>query len=349
MSRRKFQFLRQWGHAVPLPFSKLLTRHEPIVALYHTVSNRHLPHVAPLYSYKTPSMFENDLLHLTEKYKVVSDREILAERFSNAKLPTGAAAITFDDGFIECHSEVQPLLMKHKAHAIFFIITNMMNNAALMHRNKAALCLHKLEQMSEQEAQSLIERSASRSNGAVNSRSSLRRRLEACTFQNCGEIDQWCDALEVDIRAFLQTQKPYMDEAQIRDLHNAGHTIGSHTCNHPELWLFRDWQKVEKEIVDSCAIIRDITGTKSVPVSIPFNGLQLDRNALADLRRKHDFIGLFYDTNNLMKDRDFMVNRIWCDDPTGASDVKANLPGQIRAAFAMEPLRKLKRKLLSAR
>ena len=50
----------------------------------------------------------------------------------------------------------------------------------------------------------------------------------------------------------------YMSRAQIRDLHNRGHIIGSHSCSHPERMSHLAPQDLRREWEDSCEILSEI-------------------------------------------------------------------------------------------
>ena len=49
-----------------------------------------------------------------------------------------------------------------------------------------------------------------------------------------------------------------MNQAQIRDLHNRGHIIGSHSCSHPERMSHLAPQDVRREWEDSCKVLSEI-------------------------------------------------------------------------------------------
>ncbi|HEU4428510.1 MAG TPA: hypothetical protein VFT98_07130, partial [Myxococcota bacterium] len=87
-----------------------------------------------------------------------------------------------------------------------------------------------------------------------------------------------------------------------------------------------------------------LTGQPSVPFAITFNGLRLPRGPLRALLARHPFIDAIYDTNDLMRDAEFVVNRIWADTPVGAEDA-TNLPFLLKRAKALEPARRWKRRL----
>ena len=63
--------------------------------------------------------------------------------------------------------------------------------------------------------------------------------------------------------------------------------------------------------MSSCRIIRDLTGQREVPFAFPYFGGGLDRGWLARLRQRHEFVGLFFDTDGLREDAPFVVQRVF--------------------------------------
>src|SRR5262245_44905267 len=123
---------------------------------YHSVSSDALPHVRPLFAYKTPSGFADDLEYLCRRYDLVTVAE-LEERLEGK--PSGdrpPLAITFDDGLAECHSVVLPLLRRAGIRATFFLVTGCLDNQAMIYRHQAALCLHRLNLAASKERESLL-------------------------------------------------------------------------------------------------------------------------------------------------------------------------------------------------
>jgi hypothetical protein len=116
--------------------------------------------------------------------------------------------------------------------------------------------------------------------------------------------------LGVDTADYLRTARPYLTGAQIRALRADGFTIGAHSRSHR--WL-QDLapDEAEREIVESCRIVRDLTGQQKVPFAFPYFGGGIDRAWLARLRRQHDVIGLFFDTDGVREDAAFVVQRVF--------------------------------------
>ena len=79
----------------------------------------------------------------------------------------------------------------------------------------------------------------------------------------------------------------YMDRKQIRDLHERGHVIGSHSCSHPERMSSLTTQELIREWKDSCAILADILGSPVRTASVAggyYSQKVAEAAAIADLQ-----------------------------------------------------------------
>jgi peptidoglycan/xylan/chitin deacetylase (PgdA/CDA1 family) len=135
--------------------------------------------------------------------------------------------------------------------------------------------------------------------------------------------------LGVDFRGYLRQAQPYLTRQQLRQLHADGFTIGAHSCSHRRL---QDLTRAdaEHEIVESCRIVRDITGQPNVPFAFPYFGGGLDRAWLAEVRAQHEFIGLFFDTDGVREDEPFVVQRVFGE----RFSRERSLDGILRRAWA---------------
>ena len=310
---------------------------------YHTFAFESLAHVSPLYAIKTPDDFERDLVYLKTHFTPVSHDDIVAHREGIRSLPARAAAVSFDDGFAECFSVARPLLKKHGVPATFFVCNEFIDSHALMYRNRVALCMTRIATAAGPDAGRWLDALRQRCAAPAASMPEARKWLLGLGYADAARIDQACEALEISIPTFLRERQPYMTRAQIRQLHDEGFTIGAHTRDHPELHRLDDWQQVVEQVRDSCELVREMTGRARVPFAFPFNGLTLPRSKLATLCKELG-IDLIYDTNNLMRDHDRIVNRIWVDTPRGSSASRSNLPALLSRAHLLEPLRIVKRR-----
>src|SRR5262249_41121139 len=96
---------------------------EPTLCMcYHLVSNAQVAHVKH-YPFLTTAEFESDLRYLKGHFGFVSYEQMVERRLKTNLTRQTSACLSFDDGFSECFSVVRPILLRHAATCIFFVIT----------------------------------------------------------------------------------------------------------------------------------------------------------------------------------------------------------------------------------
>jgi peptidoglycan/xylan/chitin deacetylase (PgdA/CDA1 family) len=301
-------------------------RREVSAFFYHAVSDEPLDHVRHLYPVVPVAQFDAALSYLKEHFRGVTYQQLHAYRFEGAELPARALHLSFDDEFVECYTLVRPLLQKYKFPCTFFVTTDWVDNQAMFHQHKISLCVARLKTHT-------IDFGAfdALPNG-ITSQDDFTRWVRSLDHADGAMIDAVCRFLGVDWKALLREERLYMTRQQLKDLHEAGFTIGAHGKSHRKLMSLSD-AEVEAEIVESCQIVRQITGQEIVPFSFPHSAFGLNRRMLADVRARHPFIGLLFDTKGLRRDADFIINRIWAEDPLGRNQGAQPIPALLQAAY----------------
>ncbi|RQV96591.1 hypothetical protein EH221_04705, partial [bacterium] len=125
------QSMRKLAEKVPPKFLMRLIGRDLVGVYYHVVSDDAIPHIMHLYDYKSPALFEQDLIYMKQHFNLIG-YDALSERLSNRTgLDRKTAIITFDDGFSQCFSVVRPLLLKHQVPCTFFITTDYVDNRGM--------------------------------------------------------------------------------------------------------------------------------------------------------------------------------------------------------------------------
>ena len=305
---------------------------EPILCLcYHMVSDVAVPHVKH-YKFLGTAQFEQDLDYLESRFQYLSYEQILESRRSQTKRTAATAiCLTFDDGFAECLSVVRPILLRRRATSIFFIITDLLDNRATFFETKASLCVDAVLRRPLEEVEAIFRDLGLQSRiylAEQTYRDSIPREMAQywsefedrvrpmvvwllMTNPDDAElVDQLCRRLHVDVESYVEKQKPYLSKEQVLRLQSDGFTIGAHSCSHRRLQSL-SMEQAEREIVQSCRTIRDLTGQASVPFAFPYFGGGLDRRWLAELRERHPFVGLFFDTQGQRPDAPIVVQRLF--------------------------------------
>ena len=294
---------------IPAGLYPRLVQRDWVAVFYHAVSDAPMPHVRNLYPIVPEADFEAALRYLKENYTFITYEQLYDHIFNGAALPPRAVHLSFDDGYAECFSVVRPLLKKYEVPCTFFLVTDLLDNQRIFYRNKQSLCMERLRAPDFDPA--VLHGLASRFQvpAALSEFTAWFTRLR---LPDEAVIDAVCEALGVDWQAFLAERHPYLTREQVRQMQAEGFTIGAHTVTHRKLMDLSP-DEIQTEIAASCQIVGEITGQEVVPFSFPHSAWGLDRAHLAEIRARHPFIGLMFDTKGLRQDVPFIANRIWAE------------------------------------
>jgi peptidoglycan/xylan/chitin deacetylase (PgdA/CDA1 family) len=317
---------------VPTPIWRRLAPKPAIGLCYHLVSDVDQPHVRH-YRPLTTTEFENDLAYLQRRFVFTSYDELSLRQEPARASRDNRVILTFDDGFAQCANVVAPILRRHGLTCIFFVITDLIGGHTLFRESVASLCIgavlrrpaHEVEELVQELGLTARFRSGPQVNGSLRppvemaELGSYDRRLRPLLIwlltaaeADVAAVDVLAERLGVNPEEYLRRVQPYLTAEQICSLHSAGFTVGAHGRSHRRLQSMSR-ADAEREIVGSCSDIRDLTGQATVPFAFPYFGGDIDRKWLAELRSRHKLIGLFFDTDGLSEDADFVVQRVFAE------------------------------------
>lgn len=122
MKKLVFQFL-YWTGAVRL--AAWVKRRHVVVLCYHGVTQRATRDPDDRFGLQVrENRFRCHLDYLNRRYRVISFRDYLRARASQAELPDYSAIITFDDGHRNFYTAAAPLLEHHQMPAVMFLISD---------------------------------------------------------------------------------------------------------------------------------------------------------------------------------------------------------------------------------
>jgi len=320
---------------VPFSVLKFMLRSKVIGLCYHVVSDKPLLHIKHIYPYKTPEMFEDDLVFLKQNYNLLSYEQLLEQYHLSKPLNPNSTFLSFDDGHSECFSIARPLLLKHEIPCMFFITTDFIDNRNMFYKNIASLCIERVKSIDNSERMDFIKEINDCLGTNIESTESFVLWILSLNVTEIDILNKVSYILEIDIEGYLTSHRPYLTSDEIKLLASDGFTIGAHTKKHPQLNLLNN-DMIEEETVESCQIIRSLTGNDQIPFAFPFSGDGLDRDFLESVISRHKFIKLLFDTRMLRKDKDFIINRIPADAPSFNEDRTSTVPQLMRAAFATQ-------------
>ena len=239
------------------------------ILLYHYAGKQ-----VPYYGFSKPTLslgdFETDIKFLKQYFEFVSLADVLKSSNPERQNKKPKIAMTFDDGFDIVSSGALGLLEKHEIPVTFFLISGCIGNRAMMWRHKiSAIISERGEGVFTEKYIALLE--GNRQVGF----SRTQELLDDC-LQNLKthEKDEFVDALwkisdMPPIDDYLALHHPYLDETQISELINNGHTIGLHSKTHPH---FKDikLRQILYEVVKPAGWLKRRFGVTHMPFSYPF-------------------------------------------------------------------------------
>ena len=327
--------IKKIAENIPLSFYMKIIHRDVVGLSYHIVSYETLPHITHLYAFKTPEMFENDLIYLKNNFNLISYEQL--EKFYNGseKLKPRSLLLSFDDGFIECYSIVRPLLMKYYIPSIFFITTNFIDNQDMSSDLKASLCVEQIIAQESRNLNKFITKLNATFNQNFTSLDAIKNWVQSIKVTQPNLIDRLCGVLGIDVEAFLSSHQPYLTTKMIKQMGIDGFTIGAHSLTHTNFNLLSN-QEIAGDIIQSCQIIQSLTEQEHIPFAFPYSSEGMSGKFLNNVRANNDNIGLFFGGDGVQKNNWPIINRMCGDSPIGIEKGSSNLVRLIKHAYIEE-------------
>ncbi len=298
---------------VPLFILRWIAAPKLMGCYYHLVADEKLPHVQNLIKYKNVAQFEEDMIFLSKKFRFISYDDFLCGNYKKQK----SLILTFDDGYKELFTMVYPILKKYNIPAIFFISTNLIDNASLFYRNGISLLIDKLSNLDNSDwgkiFQQKIENHQHQSFPDINS---FILFLKSVHFKDREILHFYYELFEINVADFLQNKQPYLSTSEIKELNNETLiTIGAHTLDHSELFMEKDTTEIKRQIVESAKRIISITGKKVVPFAFPFTSHGVSRKIISEIQAENTAIRGFFGEAVISKKDTQVIARFAFDNP----------------------------------
>lgn len=230
-------------------------RRSPRVLLYHAIASSESDFLAGLDSNTPPDHFERHLDYLA-RYHAIVPLAVL----ESGDWPDYAAAITFDDGYRTVFSEAFPRLRQRGMPAALYLVTSVVDNAALVWVNELSwLCRRSLAARSAA-AMSLGLPSDALPPAIVHAaRESYSPPRTAQVLETVREA-----AGRPDVLRAARDERLYVTWDEARALAAGSVAIGNHTATHPPLGRLTA-QEQEAELTQGhAAVTREVGSCTSV-------------------------------------------------------------------------------------
>ncbi len=232
-----------------------------LILLYHSISEKPLPHIAPLYRHRTVREFREDLAFLLKYFKPLHPLELKKIQSGEKRLRQPHFLITFDDGLKEVYTNVAPVMKELGLTGLVFLNPDFVDNQDLMFRYKAALIYNK--------------------NRDAN--------ILKLKHSDLNIIDKKAIELGLDFKDFIKKEKPYMSSEEIQELMDKDIFIpGAHSMDHP---LYSDLNEQE-QILQTTNSIQWVKNKFHPPVrtfAFPFTDDGISNSFFKNIKQDTDF------------------------------------------------------------
>ena len=195
--------------------------------------------------------FAEQLAWLKASFKILSLPDAL-ERLYSGRLPAGALAISFDDGYRDNVINALPVLEQYGLPATFFVTSGYLEGGMMWNDRVVEAVRHWPTSQIELESHALGVHALAGGRAQV-----MEQLLQAIKYRAYPERD--AIAAELYTRSGAPPVRMMMDAQDIRRLRAAGMTIGGHTANHPILHAMSR-AGAEREIVENKTALEAILG-----------------------------------------------------------------------------------------
>lgn len=210
-----------------LSLSRNLHRARPIILMYHRILNsEYIPGVSP-------AVFESQLKYLRERFNVLSVNQLVSDITCN-KIQPLSVALTFDDGHRDFYDNAWPLLKKYELPASLYVTTGFIDKNCWLWPDYLR---HVLMSTKEQDI-----------NIPEIGTLPINRVKLLATWNTIGDYclalqseDRWPFLRQLakwlDVREEGEPKPPFspLTWSQLREMHQEGLDVGSHTVSHPIL------------------------------------------------------------------------------------------------------------------
>ena len=226
------------------------------ILIFHRV----LPQPDPLFPGEVDAVRFDRICGWMSKWFKVLPLDEAAERLAQGRLPSGAAAITFDDGYADNHDVALPILKRHGLSASFFVATGFLDGGRMW--NDTVIEAVRRCASPELDLTGLGPTGLGRLSLA-----DIRQRQQAITMI-IGAIKYLPPAQRLQLVAEIAGRAGatlpddlMMRTDQVLALHRAGMQIGAHTVSHPILARLSD-DEARREIGESKRTLEGVIGSR---------------------------------------------------------------------------------------
>jgi peptidoglycan/xylan/chitin deacetylase (PgdA/CDA1 family) len=227
----------------------------------------------------TPAEFDWQLAMVKRHCQVVSLADVEAH-LHGGPLPKNPVLLTFDDGYLDCHTHALPLLEKHRLSAVFFIATHYLGERRLFWWDRVARAIRRTGL-----TRITVGTKAALSVAIGGDREQAKAEVLGFIKRTVGlDVDAFVRELEIAAAVPLSDgeERALADQVlmtwdQVRDLRRRGMEVGSHTRTHRVLQTIASPKDLGDELAGSRAELEAVLGEPVRAIAYPVGPSVMDR------------------------------------------------------------------------
>jgi peptidoglycan/xylan/chitin deacetylase (PgdA/CDA1 family) len=199
-------------------------------------------------------------------------------------LPPRAAAITFDDGYADNCQHALPVLRRHGLTATFFVATGYLDGGRMWNDTITEVARRATPGRLDLRSSALDHLQAFSLSGRRERHDTAQTIIAAAKYLPQNDREELAAALARTVDSALPTDL-MMTSDEVRQIHQAGQTIGAHTVSHPILSHLGE-ERIRLEVENSRDQLQGIVGTEVRLFAYPNGkpGVDFDRRAVEVVR-----------------------------------------------------------------
>ncbi len=282
-------------------------KNQTIFPYYHIVKDNQVAHIENLYQFKNCKQFLNDISILNNNYNPINPKDLLENKTLKNNF-----LLSFDDGLQEVYSIIYPILKKNNLKAIFFINPNFVDNNEGLYKHYISIIISDLKNNNFEK--STLDKISQTLSFTFNTVDEFKQKFINIKFSERNKVNEILELLNINIKAHLIENQPYITKVQIQEMINDGFYFGGHTMTHPPLnQLTHEEQK--KEIIKSIDWLKENFNINYSLFAFPFSDKTVSKKLLNELFEYDNNIILF-GNSGLKKDFDKrIIQRFSLENP----------------------------------
>lgn len=169
--------------------------------------------------------------------------------------------LSFDDGLVECHRYIAPLLKKRGIPAIFFLNNKFIDNKALFYRYKASLLIHQ----GREDCRAREQIAAFLKIPGEMFEPSIRM----IAYKQRALLDALAREVGLDYSGYLRSKPVYLSTIEVKKLLEWGFEIGAHSSDHRDFSGLEAGEMIE-QVTSSIRDLQKRFDIQSSYFSFPF-------------------------------------------------------------------------------